>query len=244
MSEPRDRRPVDHDRTVVECSRAGQGQRESGVIGAAVVEEVARRQPLGGQRRHPFQRFVPLEPSVALADAPAAREVVQPHRRPHRPGQLGVDQAVLGEDGQQERLDAHQMRSVPQQPAPLVQGLVDQADVALLQVAQPSVDELGGLRRGARREVVSLDQGDAQPSAGGVQGDAAPGDAASHHEQVEPSRPEGGDVVGTVERGGAQGSHSMRRAPGWSPSTVEDDRTPRVGVPSRKMVTVRTDNGC
>ena len=48
------------------------------------------------------------------------------------------------------------------------------AGLALLQVAQAAVDELRGLRRRARGEVVALDQRGAQPAGGGVERDPAP----------------------------------------------------------------------
>ena len=47
------------------------------------------------------------------------------------------------------------------------------------------MDHLGRLGRGARGEVVALDQGGAQPAAGGVEGHAGPGDAAADDEDVE-----------------------------------------------------------
>jgi hypothetical protein len=50
------------------------------------------------------------------------------------------------------------VRGVAQQPLALAQRLVHQADVALLEVAQPAVDQLRALRRGARGEVVALDE--------------------------------------------------------------------------------------
>ena len=67
--------------------------------------------------------------------------------------------------------------------------LVDEPDLALLQVAEPAVHELGGLRRRARREVVALDERGAQAPAGGVERDARAGDAAADDEHVERSSP-------------------------------------------------------
>ena len=77
------------------------------------------------------------------------------------------------------------MGCVGQQPLPLVEGLVDQAVVALLEIAQAAVDQLGRLRRGPRREVLGLDQGGPQPPGGGVEGHAASGDAAPDDQHVE-----------------------------------------------------------
>ncbi|MFT3854926.1 MAG: heterodisulfide reductase-related iron-sulfur binding cluster [Ilumatobacteraceae bacterium] len=78
-----------------------------------------------------------------------------------------------------------QVGGVAAQPVTLVQRLVDEADLTLLEVAQPAVDELGALRRGARGEVVALDEGDAQATGDGIERHAGAGDAAADHEHVE-----------------------------------------------------------
>ena len=68
--------------------------------------------------------------------------------------------------------------------AALVQRLVDQAEVAVLEVAQAAVDQLGRHAAGAGGEVALVDEGDAQAAQGGVEGDAGAGDAAAEDEQV------------------------------------------------------------
>jgi hypothetical protein len=88
---------------------------------------------------------------------------------------------------------------VLQQPLALAQRLVDEADVAVLEVAQPAVDELGRLRRRARGEVVALDEQRAQASRGGVEGDAHARDATPDHQHVVGSRLELGEVLAAVE---------------------------------------------
>src|SRR5690606_26261890 len=69
-------------------------------------------------------------------------------------------------------------------PLALAQRLVDEADVAVLQVAEPAVDELRRLRRRARGEVVALDEGGAQPPGGGVERHAGARDAAPDDQHV------------------------------------------------------------
>ena len=69
----------------------------------------------------------------------------------------------------QERQHLDEVRRVAAQPLALGERLVDEADVALLQVAQAAVDQLRGLRRRARGEVVALDERGAQPAGGGVE---------------------------------------------------------------------------
>src|SRR5262249_16241954 len=56
---------------------------------------------------------------------------------------------------------------------------------AMLEIAQPAVDELGRGRRGAGSEIVLLDQKHAQPPAGGVAGDPGAVDAAADDREIE-----------------------------------------------------------
>ena len=81
------------------------------------------------------------------------------------------------------RLD--QVGGVAAQALALVERFVDEPDLALLEVAQAAVDQLGRLRRRARGEVVALDERGAQPTGGGVEGAPDAGDAAADHEHVE-----------------------------------------------------------
>ena len=77
------------------------------------------------------------------------------------------------------------MRRVLERPLPFGEALVDQAKLALVEVAEPAVHELGAPRAGAGREVVSFDQRGSEAAAGGIERDARAGDAATHDEQVE-----------------------------------------------------------
>jgi len=115
---------------------------------------------------------------VELADAGPTGEVVGPHGRAQGAGQPGGhDAGAAREHGQQEGQDLDQVGGVDHEPAALVEGLVHQADLTLLEVAETAVDHLGGLGGRARCEVVALDEGGAQPSAGGIEGAAGAGDA-------------------------------------------------------------------
>ena len=71
-----------------------------------------------------------------------------------------------------------------EQPLALGQRLAHQQERAVLEIAQPAVDELGGGRRGAGRQVVLLEQQHAQAAAGGVARDAGPVDAAADDGEV------------------------------------------------------------
>jgi len=79
-------------------------------------------------------------------------------------------------------------RDVAAERVHLGERLPDEAEVTEAQVAQPAVDQLRRRARGARREVVTLDQGDPQPVARGDLGDAGADDPAPHDQEVEPLR--------------------------------------------------------
>ena len=169
----------------VDSSGAGDREHQPGVVGGGVVVQVAAGEAVAGDGREVGEGGVGLEPLVQPADAEAAGEVVHPHRRAERPGDPARDDAVPGQDRDQERQELDEVRRVAAQPLALVERLVDEADIALLEVAQPPVDELGALRRRAAGEVLGLDEGGAQAAGGGVEGDPDAGDAAADDEHVE-----------------------------------------------------------
>ena len=67
----------------------------------------------------------------------------------------------------------------------LDQRLAHQAEPAVLEIAQPAVDQLGGGRRGAGGEIVLLDQQHAKPAPGGVARDPGAVDAAADDGEIE-----------------------------------------------------------
>ena len=66
-----------------------------------------------------------------------------------------------------------------------MQRLGDQAEVELLEVAQPAVEHLGAAGGGARREVAGLDEAGTQAARDGVQRDARARDTTADDEDVE-----------------------------------------------------------
>ena len=116
---------------------------------------------------------------------------------------FGLIRPSLREHRDEERQQPHEVRGVAAQPLALAQGLVDEPDVAVLEVAQPAVDELRALRRRAAGEVVALDERGAQAAARGVEGHAGAGDAAADDEDVERRAAEGLERPGSIE--GAEG---------------------------------------
>src|SRR6185436_18446143 len=76
------------------------------------------------------------------------------------------------------------MAGDPQQDLALGERLGDQAELVMLEIAQPAVDQLRGRRRSRRRQIVAFDQYHRQPAASGVARDADAVDAAADHQQV------------------------------------------------------------
>ncbi len=203
---------IGHDGTVLEGGGADEREGETGVVGGGVVVEVGAGQSLLGERGHVRHGFGLLEALVELADAGAAREVVHPHGTAEGARHLRVDQSVLGEDRDEEGQQAHEVRSVVAQPLPLPQGLVDESDVAVLEIAESSVHQLRALGRRAAGEVVPFDEGGAQPSRGRVEGHPGARDATPDDEQVEGGVLQLLQRAGTVE--GAEGHVGRRLVPG------------------------------
>ena len=141
---------VGHGGAELERGRAGEGHGQSGVVRPGVEVEEAGHQVLDVQRREVGQGLGLVDPSVALADAPATGEVVHPQCRGVRAGhRLGHD-AVAPEERDQERQRGDQVRRIVEEALPLGQVLVDEAELTLLEVADAAVDHLGRLGRGAR----------------------------------------------------------------------------------------------
>ena len=76
------------------------------------------------------------------------------------------------------------MRRQPQQPGTLRERLAHEADLHLLEVPQPAVDQAAGARRRPDRDVVLLDQRHAHAATRGVEQGPGPDDPAAHDQQV------------------------------------------------------------
>ena len=81
----------------------------------------------------------------------------------------------------------NEVRRVLQQAPPLVQRLIDEPEIAMLEIAQTAMDQLRRFTAGAGSEVALVDQGDAKAAQDGVERHAGAGDAAAQDEQVEGS---------------------------------------------------------
>ena len=96
--------------------------------------------------------------------------------------------------------DTDQVGCVLEESLTLGQRLVDEADLALLEVAQAAVDQLRRLGGGSRREVVTFDQRGLHAPRGRVEHHAGAGDAAADHHEVERLGAQGVERRGAHER--------------------------------------------
>ena len=95
----------------------------------------------------------------------------------------------------------------PQEARPLLEGLVDQPEVELLEVAQAAVDQAGTAPRGAARDVALFHERGAEAAARCVEQRARADDAAADDEDVE-------RLVGEARAGGrAAGVRAAIRIP-------------------------------
>ena len=84
-------------------------------------------------------------------------------------------------------------------------GLVDEADLALLEIAESAVDQLGGLRRGAAREIAPLHESGPEAPGGGIEEHAGPCDPAADDEHVESFVSEARQGIGAIEAAAQRG---------------------------------------
>jgi len=96
-------------------------------------------------------------------------------RRRLRPSPRRHDEAPL--------LD--EVRRAEREHASLAQALADDAELVVLEVPDPAVDQLRRGRARAAAEVALLDEHRAQAAAGRLAGDVHARDAAAHHRHVE-----------------------------------------------------------
>jgi hypothetical protein len=187
--EPYDLGVGDHDRAVVR-GRAGDLHGVAGVVelGVPILDRPDERvAPEPG--REP-QRLAAGEVAVVAQALEAAQAVVEQHARPD----VGALPAVVGERVE-ERDRPHQVwREHVEQEAALLERLAHEAELLLLEVAQPAVDQLRRAARGPGPEIARLDQRNVEPARGGVQRAARAHDAAADHHHVEGLAGEAGQM--------------------------------------------------
>ena len=128
-------RPVHDGRA---CDREG----EPGVVGVRVVVDVRTGETIAIERGELGERLVDAHATVALADPQTTREVVHPQRAAEHRRQPAVEPAPAREDGHQKRENPDQMRCVLEDQLSLRESFVDQAELVLVEVAEPAVYQL------------------------------------------------------------------------------------------------------
>ena len=127
---------------------------------------------------------------IALGKAGAPEDAVALVRRragelvEHREADPELRLAVALEEGEDERQRVHEVGGDGAEDGALVGRFADERDVAVGEVADPAVNELGRAAGGPGGEVVLLDEGDGQAAQGGVAGEPAAGDPAADHQNI------------------------------------------------------------
>ena len=182
-SERDDLGAVEDDRAVVR-RRPQVGEREAGVVRPGIRVQRARTQALDAEARNLLARSLrsdePVQPGLG-------QRRVEEDPALHDPGAIGT--ATV--EREQERQAADEVGSDhPRQQPALVVRLADEPDVTETQVAQTTVDQLGGRTRRAAAEIAGVDERHREPGARSVRRRGGADDAAADDEEVEPARRE------------------------------------------------------
>ena len=198
--------------------RPHHGQHQPGVVGPGVAVDVgvgAAGPVERGRQRDGLLRADPVVP----ADVAHPREdVVGRHAQAEQPALGGVGPHRVDEVHRpnQVRREAHQQLA-------LADAFEHEAELVVLQVAQPAVDQLARLAAGAAGEVAHVDRDDAKPPACRVERDAGAGRAEADDEDVDLAVGGVGDRGGAVVQGERTVSHRvhvpMRRPSRGQPPT-------------------------
>jgi hypothetical protein len=194
-----------HDQAAVSGGGAGHRQGEGGVVGHAVGVDQAAVQVLDAESGNEPPHALGVQPLVALW--PVGELVVHPEPEVHLPARRAV--AVVGGVEEADRPD--QVGVERHHPVTLPAGDAGDPELHLLQVPKAAVDQLRGARRGAGGDVRLLQEERPEAALGGVEEDAAAGDAAADHHEVEALAGVGQGVAAPV---GVEHAGSFLRAPG------------------------------
>ena len=153
------------DRGAVVGGGAGDGHRVAGVVDLGVVVlEGADHRVVAHRRRDPHRLALGEVTVPGHSLVAAAERVVEDH-----PGaDVGRFPALLQREEEGDGADQVRGQRL-QQEAALAQRLADQAEVYLLEVAEPAVDQLARARRGPGGVVARLQQRHREAARGGVE---------------------------------------------------------------------------
>ncbi len=160
--------------------RARRGHHEAGVVALGI--EVARpsAQPRGAKPGLPREQGALAQHLVWAHIAEQCEQVVHPHAGSKLPAAEPV--AVVHREHERQRPD--QVRSDAPQDGALAQRFEDEAQLAMLEVAEPAVYQAAGAAAGAEGQVVLLDQHRAHAPHRGVTRDTGTDNAATDDEEI------------------------------------------------------------
>jgi hypothetical protein len=156
-------------------------QDQAEVVGLAVHVEGGPVEPGRAQQRGELVDLAGPHSPAGDGRAPQGQGVVQGHPQ----AEHGEGGAAVPVSGEEELHRAAEVGGGGEQVAPLAQPFPHQLEVAVLQVSQPSVDELRGVAGGLAGKVAVLAQGHAEAAQGRVPGHRRAGGAAPDHQDVE-----------------------------------------------------------
>jgi len=245
-----DRRPGHHPRPA-RGRRPREGDHQPGVVGQLPVPEDDPAAPAAHARRRPGH-LGGVHPPGRRQRAPAtghrgADGVPEPTAHPGQRGSAPA-RGVGHEEGQR----THQVRcGRAHEDGALAGALPRQPQLAVGQVAQPAVHQLGRPPAGARGEVGALQQHDRQPAGGRLEGHAGAGHPAPDDHHVDLGSGDGVEVRGPPGRGESGGSGAGHRQTvavpeqpeltiqGWGPAAGPRDATGPRGADGGGSDTVR-----
>ena len=154
----------------------------AGVVDLRVVVLDAADERVAGERGGDREALLAAEMSVVGDGCVASgQQVVEQDAG----ADVGALPDVMAKREQEGRGPNKMRRNVLDQHPALAQCLAHEAEVALLEVPQPTVNELARPTRRSRGEVPLLDQTHRQAAARSVESNAGPGDPATDHHHVE-----------------------------------------------------------
>jgi len=112
---------------------------------------------------------------------PAAQMIVKEQAQPDHPARTQARRM-----GQHEAQRPDDMRRQTQQPLALDQGLAHQAELAIFEIPETTMDQLGTGGRGGASQIGLFDQHYLKSAPGCVAGDAGTVDAATDDQQIDP----------------------------------------------------------
>ena len=171
------RRVIEQRRALLD-RRLDEIDQQPGVVELAVVVDDAAAQTVRPDCRQPPQRLLARQDRRVAEAVLTGEHVVdlQPDAVERRLPPVVV--------GNHERQVGDQVRRIAAQHAALLERLHHQRDVALLEITDAAVHQLGAAARRPLAEVALLEQQRRIPARGGVDGDAHPGGAAADDDEV------------------------------------------------------------